>query len=198
MDKKLTESEILKTIDKVVKRLAYKFRFAYHTLEDIEQEGRIIAWQAMEYYDYERPLENFLWRVIRNGLFNFKRDNYTRPNKPCEKCEWVCTKEGQEECELYLNWIERNKARRNILNPIDLDSVSDEKEHSMHVVDLIEERVERKEVLDIIGQQIPIEMRADWLKLLRGIHVPKVRREELEKTVNEIAGVENGESWTTE
>ena len=82
----MTEKEVLDVIDIAVRRLAYKFRFGYHTVEDIKQEGRFVALKALKKYDSSRPLENYLWTAVRNGLFNNKRDNYERPDLPCKNC----------------------------------------------------------------------------------------------------------------
>jgi DNA-directed RNA polymerase specialized sigma24 family protein len=186
----MSEDEVLATINKVVGRLSYKFRFAYHSLEDIEQEGRILAIEAMEHYEEGRPLENFLWRVVRNGLVNFKRDNYIRPNEPCEKCKLDCKLTDKKECKLYQNWEKRNKIKKNILCPINLYLVNNEKEHSMRVMDNVEEKIERQELIDIIQRKLPITLREDWLRVLRGLKVAKYKREKLETAILEILNEE--------
>ena len=83
---KITEQELLDTIDIITKKLAYKFKFGYHQIEDMKQQISIFALEGLENYDNKRPLENFLWTHVRNRLFNFKRDNYQRPDKPCKTC----------------------------------------------------------------------------------------------------------------
>jgi DNA-directed RNA polymerase specialized sigma24 family protein len=71
---------ILRTIDNVVNAQAYKFRFDVHDEDDIRQEGRRLAWEAIvNKYDESKPLENFLRVHIRNRLINFKRDNSKLP-----------------------------------------------------------------------------------------------------------------------
>ena len=85
--KNLSESEVLAVINNVVNRLARKFVFGYHDVEDIKQQGTLYALEALANYDNERPLENFLWIHVRNRLFNYKRDNYERPHLPCLQCE---------------------------------------------------------------------------------------------------------------
>ena len=52
----------------------------------MKQQAAIFALEGLEKYDNKRPLENFLWTHVRNRLFNYKRDNYQRPDKPCLSC----------------------------------------------------------------------------------------------------------------
>ena len=72
-------------IERVSSRLAQKFRFGYHTIDDMKQQAALFAWEGIyDSWDDSRPLENFLWIHVRNRLYNFKRNNYGRPEKPCE------------------------------------------------------------------------------------------------------------------
>ena len=68
----VSEEELLSTIDIISKKLAYKFRFGYHEIEDMKQQISIFALEGMANYDHNRPLENFLWTHVRNRLFNTK------------------------------------------------------------------------------------------------------------------------------
>ena len=76
--KNMTEEEVIETIQKVVRRVSYNFKFAFYDVEDIEQEAFIIGMEALDRYDEKRPLENFLFVHIKNRLKNFNRDNYIR------------------------------------------------------------------------------------------------------------------------
>ena len=59
-----TESEVIDIINTVADRLCYKFKFGYHSAEDMKQQARLFAWQGLEKYDGKRPLENFLWTHV--------------------------------------------------------------------------------------------------------------------------------------
>ena len=85
--KGMTEDEVLSSIDLVANRLASKFRFGYHSIDDMKQQARIFALEALDIYDNTKgtTLDTFLWLYVRNRLCNFKRDNYERP-KPCLNC----------------------------------------------------------------------------------------------------------------
>ena len=74
----MTKQDVIDTITNVSRRLASKFTFAHYTEDDIAQEAFMIGMEALDRYDENRPLENFLFVHIRNRLKNFKRDNYIR------------------------------------------------------------------------------------------------------------------------
>src|SRR5690554_1663002 len=85
----ITEQDFINMTDKIVKSIASKFRFGYHSNEDMMQEGRFIAIKAInsgKFDESKGKLESFLWSEIRNKLSNFKRDNYERPDLPCLNC----------------------------------------------------------------------------------------------------------------
>ena len=58
--KGMDETEVIAIIDRIANRLAAKFKFGYHELEDMKQQARLFAWEGMENYDGVRPLDNFL------------------------------------------------------------------------------------------------------------------------------------------
>ena len=75
---KVSESEFVQVWEKISKKLGYKFKFGYHSHEDMKQQAAIFALEGLKNYDYKRPLENFLWTHVRNRLFNFKRNNFSK------------------------------------------------------------------------------------------------------------------------
>ena len=124
----VSDEEFLAVLDKITKRLAYKFKFGYHSVEDMKQQAAIFALEGLKNYDHKRPLENFLWTHVRNRLFNYKRNNYQRPDKPCLTCPFYdasyklsnnqCSKfTDKKECDLYATWAKRNEAKKNIAKP---------------------------------------------------------------------------------
>jgi len=72
----MTESDVLNTIQTVVKRIAPRYTFNGYDVEDIKQESFLICMDALNRYDQKRPLENFLSVHLSNRLKNFVRDNY--------------------------------------------------------------------------------------------------------------------------
>ena len=52
----MTEEQVLQIINNITNRLAGKFKFGYHEIEDMKQQARLFAWQGLENYDGIRPL----------------------------------------------------------------------------------------------------------------------------------------------
>lgn len=191
----MTEEEILDVINNIANRLAAKFKFGYHEIEDMKQQARLFAWEGIENWDGVRPLENFLWTHVRNRLYNFKRNNYSRPDKPCLSCPMFvnkqCTKYTDErDCDLIKGWTNRNNAKRNLMSSF---STTYETAHSLGAASLFAD----KEILRIVDENIPIDHREDWIRFTNNLRLPKVKRENLIGVIFEILE-ENGidpEAW---
>lgn len=72
--------ETLAIIQKVAKKFANKYSFAYYDPADIEQEAFILAMEALPRYKGTGPLENFLSVHVRNRLLNLRRKIVERSN----------------------------------------------------------------------------------------------------------------------
>ena len=173
----MTEQEVIKTITKVVDRYAKKFKFSYHEIEDIKQEGFMIGMEALDRYDPSRPLENFLAVHIKNRLKNFKRDNFFRVDDNLEK---------NAESDRDIKKLRRNNVRKFLLYPIDIDSVQQDREKNMSTPDNFVDDVEIKELMVIIDVNLDVSYRKDYLKIRDGVYVPKTRREEVYNEVKTI------------
>lgn len=204
----MTEDELMEVIDGVVARLAYKFRFGYHDVEDIMQDGRYEAIKALPKYDNKRPLENFLWTAVRNGLFNNKRNKFARPDLPCDNCPFnayvketkTCTKhEDLMDCVPYKNWDRRNTSKKNIMNTISIGGVSDqESERNMKTYDRVEEKMDLENFFSLIDEHIELSLKPDLIRMRNGISVPKPRREKVYKAIRAILaerGLDAPEAW---
>jgi len=203
VEEPLSESEILEIIDRIASRLGPKFKFGYHTIEDMKQQATMYAWEGIDNWDRERPLENFLWIHVRNRLYNFKRNNYGRPEVPClncpfdaydpkcEKSESQCTKfTNLMDCHLYKGWMNRNTSKRNLMN-----SYSTEYERGKDTD--AAEQFARKEIVQLIDAEVPVQYREDWIRFINNLKLSKVRRDKL---ITIILGIlkENGiesETW---
>lgn len=191
----ISEEEFVSVWDKISKKLGYKFKFGYHSHEDMKQQAAIFALEGLKNYDNKRPLENFLWTHVRNRLFNYKRDNYQRPDKPCLSCPFFkpnCSKTPSEcsefatknECSLYSSWITRNDTKKNIMKPVTIDNVN-ENSKEITTNDLLS-NISNKEIIKIIDQNISIKNRPIFLKLLGGSKVPKTEINKLVKEIKQI------------
>ncbi len=166
----MTEREVTETITRVANRYAYKFQFGFYTPDDIRQEAFIIAMDALDRYDESRPLENFLAVHVKNRLNNFKRDKYYRQQK-----------EDQANKNKY-----DNNTKKFLMEPIDISSVRDEHENNMRLDDSFVNNIEDQELLDIIDTYLDVGLRADYLRILNGVYVPKPRREQIYNEINRI------------
>jgi DNA-directed RNA polymerase specialized sigma24 family protein len=197
----VTEDEFLKVLDNISKRLAHKFKFAYHSFEDMKQQAAIFALEGLEKYDNTRPLENFLWTHVRNRLFNYKRNNYQRPDKPCFGCPFFdkayknsnnqCSKFlNKDDCEPYSAWNKRNETKKNIVQP---SYIEDENNHFSNSSDL-SNLIQNQEIISFLDQNIKNEYREHYLKLKHGIKIPK---QQLNKLQNHILKLMENTKWKT-
>lgn len=190
----MTEKEVTDIIDRIVKRLGSIYRFGYHSIEDMQQQGRLEAIKGIENYDGKRPLENFLWTHVRNRLHNYKRDNYQRHDKPCLKCPLKgydastggCTiYSSLYNCELYNNWHKRNSPKKNLMCTADIDNIDDENESNMKTFD-VADNIDTNSILAIIDKYLPLSMREDYLKIKFNYKVSKKRQDEIFDKIREI------------
>lgn len=190
----IDENELLKVIDIITKKLAYKFKFGYHDIEDMKQQISIFAIEGLKNYDHTRPLENFLWTHVRNRLFNYKRDNYQRPDKPCYSCPLfdkssaLCTKYGNKnDCDLYAKWLNRNQNKKKLMH---LTTVDEIKDYGNIFADS-SEQVEHSEILQSIENNLNGEYRSTYLKLKNGTKVSKSDKDKLLAKIREILCLKN-------
>jgi len=187
----MTEEQVLQTINNIANRLASKFKFGYHEIEDMKQQARLFAWEGLKNYDGVRPLENFLWTHVRNRLYNFKRNNFGRPDKPCDTCPFFdrhfmnskrygCKAyDNHEECDLYLGWMNRNTAKRNIMNTTKLDL-------DIQGQGGLDSKIDREYIFDLVDSSLPVQYREDWIRLINNLKLPKARKEIIVKIVLDI------------
>lgn len=160
----MTELEVTKVILKVAKRVAHRYTFAYYDKDDIEQEAFIIGVEALENYDSEHPLENFLSIHIPNRLKNLKRNKYFRLNK---------------EDDIDENRQFFNRDKRNLMEPIHLkDNITyDEKGF---------DRIEEEEILTIIKEDMPPTIRSDFSRMASGVTISQSRKERVLNYIEDL------------
>lgn len=182
-------------LDNISKRLANKFKFGYHDFDDMKQQAAIFALEGLERYDHKRPLENFLWTHVRNRLFNYKRNNYQRPDKPCIGCPFFdkgykcslnqCSKyTDKRECDLYAAWASRNDSKKNIMQPSYIGD--QEGSHNSLIKDELFTNIQNQEIIKFLDQNIQSEFRESYLKLKHGTKIPKQQLVKLQKHIQEL------------
>lgn len=193
------EEEFLEVLENISKRLGHKFKFGYHSYDDMKQQAAIFALEGLEKYDNSRPLENFLWTHVRNRLFNYKRDNYQRPDKPCISCPFFdphcqlsanqCSEyKDKTDCEEYSHWNKRNTNKKNIMKPVGIDDLQ---QQNIHINKLSSEKtildlVANEQIIKILDREVTAPYRPTYLKLKYG---EKVYKTDLSKLIEFIRSV---------
>jgi hypothetical protein len=181
---KINEQKFLDTVNTITKKLAYKFKFGYHEIEDMKQQIYIFALEGLKNYDNKRPLENFLWTHVRNRLFNYKRDNYQRPSPPCLTCPLFdpkfkasssgCKKfHNKSECELYASWEKRNSSKKNLMYLTGIENVKDYGDSFRDKTKSVLENISNKEIIKLLEENLINDERIIYLKLKTGSKVSK-------------------------
>jgi hypothetical protein len=188
------ETDFIKAVENISKRLGYKFKFGYHDFDDMKQQAYIFALEGLKKYDNKRPLENFLWTHIRNRLFNYKRNNYQRPDKPCFTCPFYdklyscsdnqCSKfVNKQDCELYASWSSRNETKKNIMQPTYIEG---QPESNKLIANNLGTFIENKEILDFLDKNISAEYREPYIKLKNGLKIPKSQLLKLQQYIQTL------------
>lgn len=196
----MSEQEFLQVLDNITKRLASKFRFGYHDIEDMKQQAAIFAIEGLKNYDNKRPLENFLWTHVRNRLFNYKRNNYQRPDKPCLSCPFYdaqfrmshnqCTKfVNKNECELFDTWEKRNASKKNIMVPQNIENINEQNNQKNNDPS---DFIQNQEIVDYLDEHIvKPEYREIYLKLKNGGKVGATMLNKLKKHIYSLLEEKN-------
>jgi len=193
----MTEQEVLDTIEVVVARLCYKYKFGYHEVDDIKQLGRVFAIEGLESYDGVRPLENFLAIHVRNRLYNEKRNKYERHEKPCFSCPFYdpdcklshneCTEySDKEECSLFKGWSKRNSAKKSLMHTPSWDHAAD-----LMPADGEAFEIEDQELLKRLERELPVSFMEDWTRLKYGLKMQKGRKQRLLEQIRLIMETDN-------
>ena len=155
----MTEQEVTAIRQKVCERSAPKYTFYGYEARDMIQEANIICIEALERYDEKRPLENFLAANLSNRLKNFVRDNH------------------------FVACSDENRAK--VYKPAQLDN-DNGIEHWMDLKLYWLDEIDRKALFKIIDKELPASMRLDYLKIQNDVYIPKSRREEIVRKIQEI------------
>lgn len=185
-----TEQDVIRAIEKSVAILGPKYVFGCYDFDDLRQECYIWTIELLEKdkYDETRPLENYIFCHLRNRLINFLRDKLHRNDPPCKICHSgeFCSPGSGEFCHKYNVWKKRNSAKSNIMRPLDITNVADEREKNTRLNSTAEYIVSNTELMVKIDQHLPVELRASFLQMLHGVSVAKGLRDEVCLKLNEI------------
>jgi hypothetical protein len=155
----MTEEEVLAVMEKVINKTAGKYTFYGYTVNDIKQESYIICIDALERYDENRRLENFLSTNLSNRLKNFVRDNH------------------------FTGDVDGERAK--VIQPAQLDyeELLVDNEEKYRVDDT---QYDYLYISSNIDRLLPASMRMDYLKIVNGVYTTRARREEITSKISEI------------
>jgi len=154
-----TYDEVMDTMKRVIDRIAPKYVFYGYPINDIKQESYIICIEALERYDENRPLENFLSVNLSNRLKNFIRDNHFMANSDPQRVRVIQPAQLEFEDTLLDNGEK---------------FAVDETEHDYNYL------------VENIDRFLPADMRMDYLKLINDVYMPRARRIEITEKIVEI------------
>lgn len=180
------EADIFRIVQQVARGLAPKYTYGYHTRQDIEHDAVILALEVLEgeKYDASRPLENFLYVHLGRRLTNNIRRHFYRGEPPCTCCDPL--NPPPSPCRKWIDWHRRNTSKQNIMKPLDVSNVNDEHEPRMASPSSVAEDASLNELLSLIDRRLPIDLRADYLRMREHVMVPKARRQRVREAVLEI------------
>jgi len=189
-----TEQEVLDAIDGAVRSLSSSFSFGYFDEGDMFQEGFIFACDALPRFNPNNKqkcgLKNFLRVHVRNQFINLRRNKLHRNSPPCSSCQHnddhKCEQyNDRSECPKWAGWYSRNQAKRSLVESCDASKVT-------HVTPMDEldvcSKLSRSELLQRVSNEIPLDMRGDYCRLIEGAKLTKPRREAVVKVVRELLG----------
>ena len=167
---------------KVCKQVAPQYKFGYYGDEDMIQEAFIMAMKALPHFDSSKAsLSTFLTAHLHNKLRTFKRDHYIRKDFTCKYCN-----REDPNCEHCQRKEWRHAAKKYIMEPIDIDNVNTNSEKNMRAHNDVLADVELHELTNIINNNLSIELRSDYIKILHGVYVPRKRRMIIESEIIRI------------
>lgn len=190
--KGLTEEDVLQVIDKAVAYLAPSFKFGYFDIDDMKQEGTIFCIEALPSFNFKKSnqddvkdaLLTFLKTHVRWRFLNMRRKSLTRLEPPLCDCK-LCKEDSANrlDCKKYSNWVQRNMAKRSLMEPFDVDEIHT---RDASFEDNFNEKLLSSDIITILNQYIPASIRADYRRFIDGVKLPKNKRDNLIQHMKEI------------
>jgi hypothetical protein len=185
-----TEAEVHDAVERIALLLSRQFVFGYYDIDDIKQQCRLYAYEALAsgQYDSTRPIENFLSRSVRNRLLNLRRDKLRRADAPCKRCHrgQPCGPDGQV-CAPYASWSETQRRKSAVCSPASMHAVpADVDEAGIRTQSPTTHQVEGDELRRLIDERLPVDLREPYLRMLAQDRVEHHVRRRVQDAVLEI------------
>lgn len=177
-ENKVSDQEFVSVTNRIINKVAAGYTFGIYDKDDIAQEIRLLAWEAMQRYDGKHALYQFLLIHVTNRLNTLKRDKWYRATCPClkcDKCEEGKTKHRDKMyCEQFLDWKKRNARKANLASPPTIPDNYDKELDSFGF-----DSLELSEILDKIDEEMPAELRGIYLKSKSGVKISEIDKNRL-------------------
>lgn len=197
----LTDNEVLSIISRAVNYLAPSFQFGYFDIDDMRQEGTIFCLEALENFNFDKSCQDkvsdalltFLKTHVRWRFLNMRRKQLTRVEPPLCDCT-LCVNDSPNrlDCKKYSNWVKRNISKKSLMEPFDVQEVytSD----AAHIPN-IERDVFSADVIKILNEHIPANIRADYRRFIEGASLPKNKKDKVLQQIRTILAKHYNEDW---
>lgn len=160
--------EVMTILNKVIRIQIGHYKIVGYDKEDLYQEAFIICLQGLQSWDMERPLENFLAVHLSNRLKSLVRDKYKLQGRYAE-------------------------STKRLLQPVDIDTVNWDAEHSLTQDDFVLEGIILSETERLINDSLPISLRKDYLQMRAGIKIHRGRVKKIRDFLKKI--IRGGVRW---
>jgi DNA-directed RNA polymerase specialized sigma24 family protein len=179
-----SEARVLETIEEVVKVLAPQFKIPGFGVEDVAQEARCFAMEALPRFDSTRPLAGFIFCHCRLRLINLYRNMVRRSDAPCPSCRKKEPHQWTNRCKTHEAWVRRNDRKAALMMT---PNVADAPELGGTGNPTVE-TVEVDEMVALIDENLDVELRSTYLRMRAGggNSVSKVLRKAVEDAVRAI------------
>lgn len=187
-----TQEQFLSEVETVVRLLAPDFKTYQDDIEDVKQDARMWAIEGVRRYDPSKgKLAGFLYTHIKNRLTNMRRKQYFCGECPCKLCRGGqpggTKHEDRQFCQTYLDWINKNNSKQNVVVPTSLSNTDDDTEEALWLEYDFEGNLDISEALEKIDANLPFQLRGTYLQMREGVPgIPKSLREQVMSTIKKI------------
>jgi DNA-directed RNA polymerase specialized sigma24 family protein len=193
-----SQTQVLAIIDRVAAKLAPNYYVGYFDRDDLAQECRCFALEALSRYDPRpgpdgkptKPLENFLYKHTRNRLVNLRRDCYRRADYPCPLCkdatDYNTGHPDRRYCDRHVNWQRTQDRKAALMAGGGWQVLAEERQWDAGGEADPAGQAEVRDALRLIDAELDLDMRADYLRMRAGQLIDRDRRRAVEAAVREI------------
>jgi DNA-directed RNA polymerase specialized sigma24 family protein len=186
----ISEADLLAVVEQVVRALSQKYGFLFGSTDDFRQQVVVWSLEALAKFDPGAgTLSGYLFRNSRNRCLNAFRDLRSRNDFPCAACHdgRPCGENGAP-CPAYEAWAKRNRTKANLHQPLPIEVAVEQEEGAGRTTSSVEDDLVEKELRERIDAELPLDLRADYLRMLAGAPVDSDRRRRVRRAVADILG----------